>query len=105
MTKHYQALISAPSKEEASNILDVLLEKHIVAGGLITHGPSRYWWNGKIEEREYYNISTFIPESKKALLISEVKAVSSDKTPIIALLPMEGSQDFLDWIDKSMIVK
>jgi uncharacterized protein involved in tolerance to divalent cations len=74
-----------------------------VAGGLIIHGPSRYWWEGKIEEREYYNISTFIPEKNKVTLISEVKAISSDKTPIIALLPMEGSRDFLDGIDKSAL--
>jgi uncharacterized protein involved in tolerance to divalent cations len=103
MKKHYRALISAPTNDEACKILDTLLEKQIVAGGLITHGPSRYWWEGKIEEREYYNISTFIPEKNKAILISEVKAISSDETPIIALLPMEGSQDFLDWVDKSVL--
>ena len=103
MSKHYRALISAPSNEEACKILDTLLEKRIVAGGLITHGPSRYWWQGKIEEREYYNISTFIPETNKADLVREVKAISSDETPIIALLPMEGSPDFLSWVDESAV--
>jgi uncharacterized protein involved in tolerance to divalent cations len=105
MSTHFRALISAPTKDEACKILDTLLEKRIVAGGLISHGPSRYWWDGKIEEREYYNISTFIPARNKAILIEEVKAISSDETPIIALLPMDGSQDFLDWVDNSAIDK
>lgn len=103
MSKHYQALISATSKEEAKMLLDTMLEKQIVAGGLITHGPSRYWWEGKIVEKEYYNISTFIPERNRSALIEEVKAVSSDKTPIIAFLPMEGTQDFLEWVDESAL--
>lgn len=102
MTAHYRALISAPSKEEANVILDNLLTKKIVAGGLITHGPSRYWWEGNIDETEYYNISTFIPARNKETLIEEVRATSSDETPIVALFVMEGSQDFLDWVDSSV---
>lgn len=102
MNAHYRALISAPSKEEANAILDNLLTKKIVAGGLITHGPSRYWWEGKIDETEYYNISTFIPARNREALIEEVRAMSSDETPIIALFPMEGNQDFLDWVDSSV---
>lgn len=98
---HYRALISAPSKEEAEALLDHLLTKRIVAGGLITHGPSRYWWEGKIEEKEYYNISIFIPERNKEILIQAVREVSSDETPIVALFPMEGNQDFLDWVDET----
>lgn len=102
MTAHYRALISAPSKDEANTILDNLLTKKIVAGGLITHGPSRYWWEGKIDETEYYNISTFIPARNKEMLIEEVRTISSDETPIVALFPMEGNQDFLDWVDSSV---
>lgn len=99
---HYRALISASSKEEANTILDALLTEKIVAGGLITHGPSRYWWEGKIAEKEYYNISTFIPASKKDLVIKHVREISKDETPIVALFPMEGNQDFLDWVDESV---
>lgn len=99
---HYRALISATTKEEAGKILDSLLTKRIIAGGLITHGPSRYWWEGTIAENEYYNISTFIPARNKAVLIDSVRELSSDETPIIALFPMEGNQDFLDWVDESV---
>lgn len=102
-TKHYRALISAPDKEQCDAILDSLLLKKIVAGGLITHGPSRYWWDGQIAEQDYYNISVFIPADKKEVLIAEVRKISNDETPIIALFPMEGNQDFLDWVDSSVV--
>jgi len=48
--KFCQTLINCPKREEANKILDALLEKRLVAGGLITHGPSKYHWKGKIEE-------------------------------------------------------
>ena len=100
---HYRAIISAPSEEVANKILDTLLDQKILAGGLITHGPSRFWWKGKIEEQEYYDVSTFIPASKKEVLIEEVRKLTPDETPIVALLPMDGNQDFLDWIDNSTV--
>ena len=102
MSKHYQALVSARSKEQADAILNQLLQQKIISGGLITHGPSRYWWNGSIEEQEYYNISAFIPESKKEMLVEEVRKISHDEVPIVAFLPIEGNQDFLEWIDASV---
>ena len=102
MGRHYQVLISAPSKEQADKVLDVLLQEKIISGGLITHGPSRYWWKGAIEEQEYYNISAFIPESKKEMLVEEVRKISHDEVPIVAFLPIEGNQDFLEWIDASV---
>ena len=102
MSKHYQALISAESKEQADEILESLLQQKIISGGLITHGPSRYWWKGNIEGKEYYNISTFIPELKKEALVEDVRKVSNDEVPIVALFPIEGNEDFLNWIDTSV---
>ena len=100
--KYYRAIISAPDKEQSGAILDSLLMQKIVAGGLISHGPSRYWWEGKIAEQDYYNISVFIPASKKELLIADVRKISKDETPIVALFPMDGNQEFLDWVDESV---
>ena len=100
---HYRALIGASDENEANVILDTLLTERVVAGGLITHGPSRFWWKGKIEIKEYYNISTFIPKHKKDILIEVVRKITSDETPVIALFPIEGNQDFLDWVDQSVL--
>jgi uncharacterized protein involved in tolerance to divalent cations len=48
-----QVLISATTKKEANKISDVLIKKRLIAGSLIIKGPSRYWWKGKIVEKEY----------------------------------------------------
>ena len=59
LTKYLQAFISAENKKQANKILDVLLKKKLIAGGLILHGPTRFWWKGKIINTNYYNISAF----------------------------------------------
>ncbi|MFA6269324.1 MAG: divalent cation tolerance protein CutA, partial [archaeon] len=78
-----QILISAVNRKEANKIADSLVIKKMVAGTLITKGPSRYWWNNQIVEKEYYNISAFSLIKNKQKIIIEVKKLHSDKCPII----------------------
>ena len=97
-----QILISATSKNEADKIMDNLLEKKLIAGGLIIKGPSRYFWNGKIEEKEYFNISAFSLMKNKSKIVSVVENIHSDKTPIIAFIKIDGNEKFLEWIKKEV---
>jgi uncharacterized protein involved in tolerance to divalent cations len=99
MSRFCQVLINCPSREESERILDSLLEKRMVAGGLITHGPSRYHWKGKIEEKEYFTISAFSLVESKKRIISEVRELNSDETPVIVFLKIDGNEDFLKWIE------
>ncbi len=103
MEKFCQVLISAKTKAEADKISDALITKKLIAGARITKGPSRYWWNGKIEEKEYYNISAFSLAKNKAEIIPEVKKNHSDKCPIIAFFNMDGNEEFLKWIEEAVI--
>lgn len=99
--EYCQVLISAPSKEEANNISDILVKKKLIAGSLILRGPSRYWWKGKVVEKIYFNISAFSIIKNKNKIISEVRKIHSDKCPIIAFFSMDGNNDFLDWVRKN----
>jgi len=99
MSKFCQVLINCPSREESERILDSLLEKRLVAGGLITHGPSKYHWKGKIEEQEYFTISAFSLLGNKQKIISEVRELHSDETPVIVFIGIDGNEDFLKWIE------
>lgn len=101
MDEFCHLLVSATSKEEANGISDVLVKEKLIAGALIIKGPSRYWWNGKIVEREYYNISAFSLMKNRQRIISEVKKIHSDKCPIIALFKMDGNEEFLSWVKES----
>jgi uncharacterized protein involved in tolerance to divalent cations len=102
MNKFCQVLISATSKKEADNILDNLLKRKLVAGGLIIKGPSRYFWKGKIEEKYYFNISAFSLLKNKEHIISEVEKIHSDETPIIVFTEIDGNEKFLMWIEKEI---
>jgi len=97
-----QVLISATNREEANNISDELVKKKLIAGSLIIKGPSRYWWKGKIVEEDYYNIQAFSLLKNKSKIISEVKKIHSDECPIIAFFKMDGNNEFLNWVKKSV---
>jgi len=97
-----QVLINATTKGEANKISDTLVKKRLIAGSLIIKGPSRYWWEGKIVEKEYYNIQAFSLMKNKLKIISEVKKVHSDKCPIIAFFRIDGNDEFLKWVKESV---
>lgn len=102
MKEFCQVLISATSREEANNISDNLVKKKLVAGSLITKGDSRYWWNGKIVEKKYYNISAFSILKNKDKIISDVKAIHKDECPIVSFTEIDGNSEFLAWIKESV---
>jgi len=102
MNEFCQVIISAISKDEADKISDSLVSKRLIAGSLIIKGPSRYWWEGKIIEKEYHNIQAFSLVKNKDKIIEEVKKIHSDKCPIIAFFDMDGNREFLSWIKDSV---
>lgn len=102
MPEHCQILISAPSREEANNISDALVREKLVAGALLYVGPARYWWEGEIVEREYWNIQAFSLMKNKAKIISVIEGISSDECPVIAFYKIDGKQNFLKWIEESV---
>jgi len=97
-----QVIISATSKEEANKISDILVKNKLIAGSLIIKGDSRYWWQGKIVEKEYYNVQAFSIINNKDKIIQEVKKIHSDKCPIISFNKIDGNNEFLDWITNSV---
>lgn len=103
MKEFCQVIISATSKEEANRISDILVKGKLIAGSLIIKGDSRYWWQSKIVEKEYYNIQAFSLIKNKDKIIKEVEKIHSDKCPIISFTEIDGNTEFLDWIKDSII--
>lgn len=97
-----QVLISATNREEANKISDALVKQKLIAGSLILKGPSRYWWEGKIVKKEYYNIQAFSLIKNKSKIITEVKKIHSDKCPIIVFFKIDGNEEFLKWVKESV---
>lgn len=101
-SKYVRVLVSAENSEQANTILDALLQKKLVAGGMITEGPAKVWWKGKVVEMEYYNISVLSKEKHKDSIITTVKQMSVEEVPMIAFFTLDGNIELLTWIDASV---
>ncbi len=98
---YFQVQISAENREQADKILNSLLDKKLVAGGLILDGPARFWWKGKITDMNYYNISVFTIEKHKQAIIEDVKRTSVEEVPMIWFVEFEGNEELLKWINET----
>src|SRR3989344_7625353 len=100
--KYYQVYISAEGKVQADTILNSLLEKKLVAGGLLLNAPARFWWKGKIIDMDYYNISVFTVEKHKQAIIDDVKKTSVEEVPMVWFVEFEGNNELLKWVDETL---
>ena len=98
----YQAYISAENKDQANLILNSLLKKKLVAGGMMLNAPARFWWKGKITDMNYYNISVFTIEKHKQAIITDVKRNSVEVVPMVWFIEIEGNKELFKWIEESI---
>jgi uncharacterized protein involved in tolerance to divalent cations len=102
MSKYLQVYISAEDKKQVDTILNSLLEKKLVAGGLILKAPARFWWKGEITDMDYYNISVFTKEEHKKAVIEDVRKTSVEEVPMIWFVEFDGNGELLKWIDSNI---
>jgi len=100
--QHYQVFISAENKEQATKILDALLENKLVLGGPILEGPAKFWWKGKIVEMNYAYVLTYTTEKLKDDVIRVASETSEEEVPMISFIPFEGNPALLKLIDDTL---
>lgn len=101
---HVLVYITTSNEEESKGIANVLVEEKLAACiNIITSIESIYLWKGQIEED---NESLLIAKTKAKnidKIIKRVKEIHSYETPAILAIPIiEGSKDYLDYIDKEL---
>ena len=94
-------LISAGSEEEAHKIASLLVkEKKAACVNIVPGVDSLFRWKGKIDSARE---TLLLAKTKTSLLpqiISLVKEVHSYEVPEIIALPIiDGSDDYLRWLD------
>ena len=99
---YYQVFISAENKEQASKILDSLLEKKLVLGGSILEGPAKFWWKGEIVEMGYCYILTYTKEQYKDAVITDVRQTTAEEVPMISFIEFEGNAELIKLIDETL---
>lgn len=103
-TDYIIVLITTASKQEAEKIVQHLLDDKLIAcANIIGSVTSFFRWSGNIERAEECLV---LLKSRKDLferLIEVVKTMHSYEVPEILALPVvEGSKDYLDWLESCL---
>jgi periplasmic divalent cation tolerance protein len=94
-------MVTTSSKHEAEKIVQHLLDGRLIACANIV-GPvtSIFHWSGKNEKSEEYLILMKSHQDLFKKLEEAVRALHSYKVPEILVLPVvDGSKEYLDWLD------
>ncbi len=99
MKEYREAHISAKDEDQANLILNTLLEKKLVTGGLLFIAPARFLWKEKLVDLQYFNITAFTMEKNQKAIIETVKKITNEELPTIWFTEIDGSDELLAWID------
>ncbi len=93
--------ITTSGEEESKRIGRTIVEERLAGCvNIISAIESLYWWKGEIEED---NESILIAKTKVSNvenIIKRVKEIHSYENPAILAIPIiEGSKDYLDYLD------
>lgn len=103
MTAYYEVKISAENTKQANDILNALLTKELITGGQIIEAPAYFLWKGEINTMpNYCTIWSYTTDKHKQTVINIVKQVSVEEVPMIWFTAIEGNEELLDWIDKTL---
>ncbi len=96
--------ITAPNKDEAGRLAEMLVENRLAACVQILPGiESIYRWQGKVERQEEVLLIAKTVRSSFEDLEREVRALHSYATPEIVAVSVEaGSGPYLDWLGASV---
>ncbi|MDD5356164.1 MAG: divalent-cation tolerance protein CutA [Candidatus Omnitrophica bacterium] len=99
--------VTAPSRKEAAYIVSILIKKRLVAcGNILRSCDSVFIWKGKQNRVKEVLI---ILKTRKDLfkkVAREIKGIHSYEVPEIIAVPIiDGTKDYLNWINKVVITK
>ena len=104
MKSYIQITTTTETKEQADKISQHLVETKLAACVQIL-GPitSIYRWKGKVENAQEWLCLIKTRDNLYAKVEAAIKSVHSYETPEIISVPIiEGSKEYLSWIDKGL---
>jgi periplasmic divalent cation tolerance protein len=96
--------ITASNEKEAKNISDTLVQERLAACTNLTPVRSTFFWSGKIEHENEFLLIVKTRKERVDDIITRVKELHSYSVPEIIALPIDGgNQDYLRWIEETVL--
>jgi len=104
MTDKIVIFVTVGNSNDAAVLAKSLVEKRLAACvNLLPGVASWYWWEGKVTEDQEVLLMMKTSRDKFAALEKEVLRLHSYAVPeVIALQIVEGSKNYLNWIEESL---
>lgn len=104
MTDKIVIFVAVGNSSDAALLAKSLVEKRLAAcANLIPGITSWYWWEGRVNQDQEVLLMIKTSRDKFAALEKEVLRLHSYAVPeIIALQIVEGSKNYLNWIEESL---
>src|SRR5512145_1258928 len=104
MTDKIVIFVAVGNSSDAALLAKSLVEKRLAAcANLIPGISSWYWWEGKVNQDQEVLLMMKTSRDKFAALEKEVLRLHSYAVPeIIAVQIVEGSKNYLNWIEESL---
>ena len=104
MDKYIIVTTLCDKKKIANKIIDILIEKKLVAGSQMTKVNSKYWWNNELEECDEYKLEFRTKETIFNEIENEIKQIHDYEVAEISYYEIKNaSKEFFDWIDKNIL--
>lgn len=93
-------IMTASNTEEASKIVQILLEERLIAcANIINSVFSFFWWEGRIDKEKEVLVIMKSNENFFKKLAKRVEELHSYDVPEILALPIiNGSKSYLEWM-------
>ena|SRR5665213_2201385 len=91
--KFVELFLTCAGWQEAQSIVDVLLEKKLIACAEFLDIKSRYWWEGKIEEAKEIKLIMQTVMNNFSKIEAEVAKLHSYKTFVLSAVPVDQISD------------
>ena len=104
MTDKIVVFVAVGNSSDAALLAKSLVEKRLAACANLVPGISSwYWWEGKVNEDQEVLLMMKTSRDKFAALEKEVLRLHSYAVPeIVAIQIVEGSKNYLNWIEESL---
>ena len=102
MNKYIVVTTLCDKEDIANKMVNVLLEKKLVAGSQISKVHSKYWWNDALEECDEYKLEFRTKDNLFNEIEKEIKKIHDYEVAEISSYGIDNAnQEFLNWIHEN----